>query len=648
MFDLATYAPLMLAIGVLLLQFHVFGSGSRYGRAFAAVTCILGLLRYLYWRILYSLPIHERPIERIWTWSFLAVECGAVLSSIFVHLFLARHIDRSAIADERQRSPLLDAPVDVFIVTYNESRAILERTLIGATAIDHRDLRVWVLDDGGRPWVKDLAAIYGAEYRCRVKGKHAKAGNVNNGLRHALTIGRKPEFILLLDADFIASGRILKRTLGLFEEEDVGIVQTPQHFFNQDPVQRNLVCASAWPDEQRFFFNTLMPSKDAWGVAFCCGTSAVLRVRALEANGGMATETVTEDMLTSLQMAERGYRTIFLNEPLSLGLAPESLAEYLSQRSRWCLGAMQQVYTRWSFCGSARISFMNRIAFLDTVLYWVAGAPFRLMVLCAPMVYWLTGATAIRADLPDLLYWMAPMLAANALFMHFYSGNRVLPVITDVTQLLSSFVICRTVATALLRPFGHPFKVTAKGLAKHDVTVHWSLLWRFLAIAALTILGILLQSSTYRMQHGTPGYALAMLWSVFNIAVLLLACVGCVELPQRRQDERFRLSEEALLTTDTGAEIGCRLVDLSLSGAQLRVDATFSGAIAAVRMDHGRITARCEQVRLDQSTLTVRFVLDPALRRELILKLFTGRYDNSVETISATKVFRALAKTLTA
>jgi hypothetical protein len=79
------------------------------------------------------------------------------------------------------------------------------------------------------------------------------------GLRHALTSGRRPEFILLLDADFIVSGKILKRTLGLFEEDDVGIVQTPQHFFNQDPVQRNLVCASAWPDEQRFFFNTPRP-----------------------------------------------------------------------------------------------------------------------------------------------------------------------------------------------------------------------------------------------------------------------------------------------------------------------------------------------------------------------------------------------------
>ena len=107
----------------------------------------------------------------------------------------------------------------------------------------------------------------------------------------------------------------------------------------------------------------------------------------------------------------------------------------------------------------------------------------------------------------------------------------MLPVITDVTQLLSSVVICRTVATGLVRPFGHPFKVTAKGLAKHSVTVHWSLLWTFFSLASLTLTGMLLQSSSYRLQHGTPGYALAMLWSIFNVAILLLACVGCIELP---------------------------------------------------------------------------------------------------------------------
>jgi cellulose synthase (UDP-forming) len=155
----------------------------------------------------------------------------------------------------------------IFIATYNEPASVLERTNGGAMAIDHPDLRVFVLDDGARDFVRDLAQELGAHYVFRVKGQHAKAGNVNNGLARALSTGRQPAFILLLDADFVPS---VKRTLGLFAEPDVGIVQTPQHFFNTDPIQTNLLCASVWPDEQRFFFEILMPAKDAWGAAFCC------------------------------------------------------------------------------------------------------------------------------------------------------------------------------------------------------------------------------------------------------------------------------------------------------------------------------------------------------------------------------------------
>ena len=46
--------------------------------------------------------------------------------------------------------------VDVFICTYNEEQAILERTIIGALSLDYPRYRVWVLDDGRRPWLQTL------------------------------------------------------------------------------------------------------------------------------------------------------------------------------------------------------------------------------------------------------------------------------------------------------------------------------------------------------------------------------------------------------------------------------------------------------------------------------------------------------------
>jgi len=80
-----------------------------------------------------------------------------------------------------------------------------------------------------------------------------------------------------------------------------------------------------------------MPSKDAWGLAFCCGTSSVIRFSALCEIGDSPTDSVTEDFLLTVRFRERGYKTLYLNEKLSVGLAPEGINEYATQRTRWCL-----------------------------------------------------------------------------------------------------------------------------------------------------------------------------------------------------------------------------------------------------------------------------------------------------------------------
>ncbi len=653
------YAVLLLTIGSFVVLFETLGRQSKSARVTAAIACMVLTLRYLYWRLRYTAPIHGNALQHAYADVFLTCEVATLCSSLMVYFFMSRTVDRSAQADLHGQSPLRHAATDVFIASYNENRDILERTIIGALALHHPDLRVWLLDDGARPWARELAESLGVMYVSRVKGKHAKAGNINNAMQHALATGRRPEFLLLLDADFIPHRHLLQRVLGLFDTPDVGIVQTPQHFFNPDPVQSNLLCSSVWPDEQRFFFNSLLPAKDAWGAAFCCGTSAVFRVEAFVKAGGMATETVTEDMLTTFKFEEYGFRTIFLNERLSLGLAPESLLEFMAQRSRWCLGAIQQIFTPWSFFGR-RLSWINRVAFFDTVLYWCCGAAFKLMLLSAPMLYWFTGTTVLHAAGSDLLAWAGPMIVANMMFMGYLTGNRVLPIMTDVTQLLTAFVICRTVLTALVRPFGRAFRVTAKGLSTSGITVQWGLLWKFAALSALTLLGLFTHIARFNASHGTQGYATNLFWSLINAGVLALAGAACIELPHRRRDERFDTYELATLRIGSDG-VPCRLKDISLGGALLEWQPSTPGDQAAdareeppwarlavsadlvLRTPDGDVTLPCTPVQHQGQRLTVRFHQADWIRHTLIRKLFTGDYHQEIETISLPKVFGRLA-----
>ncbi len=694
MLDLDSLAPLLVTIGLFLLLAALGGGAqSGPGRVVAAALCIVLAFRYVWWHATDGMPKGQGVAEQAWAWTFFFFEAMAILSASTVYVFMARTKDRSAEADRHMASPLRAAPVDVFIATYNESADILERTIIGAMGIDHPDLRVFVLDDGARPWVRDLASELGAHHVQRAERLHAKAGNVNNGLRHALATGRRPEFILLLDADFIPSRQILRRTLGLFDDTEVGIVQTPQHFFNPDPVQSNLLCTKVWPDEQRFFFDVLMPCKDAWGVAFCCGTSAVFRVAALEATGGLATETVTEDMLTSFKMEEYGYRTIYLNEPLSIGLAPEGLGEYISQRCRWALGAIQQIYTRWSVLGPARLRSISRFSSLDGTLYWLFSFPFKLIMITAPMIYWWTGAAVVVTE--DLLTWLGPYAAATVMFMGLYTRNRVLPIMTDVTQLLSAMAITQTTITGLVKPWGHPFKVTAKGTSSESITIHWGYLLPFAVVILGTLTGILVNLSSYADINGANGYVVNLFWSIYNIVFLTLVVAVCVELPRRRRDERFELDEVAVIRWSNGQESRCIVRDISLGGAWLealapdrreryaatrkpvRISPTtlrYSDIDAKSRqgqkvepvsdsagsetglarregglllLDAGAIVVPFEPLRhIGPAEFAVRFEPTTEVRRALIRKLFSGAHRNKIEEVSVPRVILAMGRKL--
>ena len=215
------------------------------------------------------------------------------------------------------------------------------------------------------------------------------------------------------------------------------------------------------------------------------------------------------------------------------------MQEYIKQRSRWCLGSIQQIYTRWSFFGAARIGLVSRLSCLDAASYWMFTFPFKLMLITAPLVFWWTGTAVVNADAQDIVYWLAPSVAASLIFLHMYGGNRVMPVMTDVSQLLSAFAIVSTVAVGLAKPWGHPFNVTAKGRSTNGFTFHWGIAAPFLFMVVATLLGMLVNLSPYSPVKSAPGYTLNIIWSVVSVAVLLLTIHICIEPPKRRRDERF-------------------------------------------------------------------------------------------------------------
>jgi cellulose synthase (UDP-forming) len=635
-------SPGLIAFGLFLAIIPWLRLESTVARSALAIVSGLLMLHYWAWRATQTLPPAGLTADFAAGALFLAIETAALLAGALSLLFLSRTRQRSAEAEASKRWIDARAPlVDVFICTYNEEAAILERTIIGATGMRYPNYRVWVLDDGRRSWLQQLAERLGCHYLTRPNNKHAKAGNINHALLHVASLRDQPEFISILDADFVPTPDFLNRAMALFHDRTVGVVQTPQHFINPDPIQANLATTDVWPDEQRFFFDIVMPSKDAWDAAFCCGTSSVIRFSSLVEIGGFPTDSVTEDYLVTLRLKEIGARTVYLNERLTIGLAPEGLKEYITQRGRWCLGFMQIFRGRSGpFSSRSRLGFLDRLSLFEAFMSWSAVYIGKLFGLLIPPMYLLFGIRAVYSDLYELLRYFLPFYVWHSLTIAWISRGRSLAIMADVAQLIALPAVCKAIFAGLLKPKGHKFKVTAKGGDRDRRFVEWPLLRFHGTMLALTLAGIV-YAFVLHLQGDNIAYGgLALAWSLYNAFILMIVCFVCIEQPRRRKAERFERDESVLVTVDGAARLA-RLRDISLTGARFSVDSPPARGTRVQCSIMGQVMTGTVARTLNDG-FAVRFDESLDARVRMVRAFYAGDYVDAFEGVRALPVGRAI------
>jgi len=642
--DWSPIAPALMAAGFLCLLLPWANRENTWMRSGLIAGSLILMWNYLIWRVTQTLP-QFGSVDWLFGIVFLAVELLVGIGTTITWSLLSRSSSRSASVAANTPWLMQTRPlVDVLICTYNEDRAILERTIIGAMGMNYPNFRVWVLDDGRRSWLRDLCAQKGCQYLTRPDNSHAKAGNINHAIGHLARLPSPPEFIAVLDADFVPFFNFVSRALSLFKDTAVGIVQTPQHFFNPDPIQSNLAISEVFPDEQRFFFDIIMPSKDAWDLAFCCGTSSIIRFSALIEIGGFPTDSVTEDFLLTVRLRERGYTTVYLNEKLSVGLAPEGINEYATQRTRWCLGLVQICRGPsgpFRFGNGLPLAF--RISLIETFLYWGTSFLFRMLCLSAPALYFLFNVRMVQADLSDAIAHFAPMVLVQMAVTTWLGGGRMLPLISDVYQMLIAPEIITVVAFALVRPKGHAFKVTAKGIHHAGLTIQWRLLFRFLALASITILGL---AKVFVFDHSDlieDGGALNLFWAWYNLVVLTICCLVCIEQPRRRVDERFSTREKVVIKIG-GLRRVCDVTDISAGGMRLAGEIPDPvGSPATLIM--GDVESPVVIARKGTNEFAVSLIGDEA-REAMTRRVYSERYGKPLDEIRLSQVVSGILQRL--
>lgn len=293
-------------------------------------------------------------------------------------LFDTAAIRENALDDDPTRWPLLidEKPVsiDVFITVYGEPLETIERT--ARAAVKMRGAHTtWILDDGRSDEVRDMAAEVGARYVRRLSSNGAKAGNVN----HALSISNG-DFYVILDADFVPQPDFLYETVPFFVDPAVAFVQTPQAYGNL----HTLISRGA-AYMQQIFYRFVQPGRNSFNAAFSVGTNVIFRRTAIDDIGGMHTDSKSEDVWTSYELHQAGWKSVYIPVTLAIGDAPETIEDYSKQQLRWATGGFEILLKANPLNPRRRLTPDQRVQYFVTATHYLVGIVPLLLLLVPPM-----------------------------------------------------------------------------------------------------------------------------------------------------------------------------------------------------------------------------------------------------------------------
>ncbi|MFO0705872.1 MAG: glycosyltransferase [Nitrospira sp.] len=553
--------PATVAIcGGALLTMAVLSGRLESRRLVLGISMIL-YFRYMVWRGAYTLPTDTLASILVGGTIYAAEIYGLLQYGFFTF--------QAWSPTERTSPPVTAFPtVAIFVTVFDEPLDILKRTLVASRHQDYPEDRftVCVLDDGGREEVRVLADSLGCRYLCRPdRPKHAKAGNLNYAFRQT-----DHEYVAVFDVDHVPVRSFLKATIGFFAEPKVAFVQTAHHFYNPDIFQRNLRLEQELQNEQALFFRVLQAGRDTHGSAFFAGSGAIFRRRALEAIGGFQTQTVSEDLHTSLVLHAHGYESRYLNKVLSVGLMPDSFDGYLKQRTRWAIGSIQTLLQDNPFT-TRGLSLSQRIDYVGSIFYFFFGLP-RVICLVAPLATLFFGLSILHANVWELCLNFFSFYLGSAIAMRPISRGTRNAFWSDVYEIAMCFAVSRAVLTTLLRPRKErPFEVTPKGqLIAQGPRRALARVWPHAIVFVLLAAGAVIGFWQWSQGRTIPGFGVSLFWACANLFLLSVAMLVANEQLQVRR--AFRLPHAVTVTLRAGNQsYAATTLDMSEHGMAVKL-----------------------------------------------------------------------------
>ena len=288
------------------------------------------------------------------------------------------------------------------------------------------------------------------------------------------------------------------------------------------------------------------------------------------------------------------------------------------------------------------LRFVDRIILIETFLHWSASHAHRLFGLSVPIAFMLFGLQAMRASAADALWYFAPFFVFQVGGLGWLSEWRCLPILGDLSGLLAATDILKSVYRGLTKPMGQKFQVTAKGGDRSKRFIQTPMLTTFLGFLTLTVLSIWVNFLSDPARDLQAASLFALFWSWYNMVVLVLACIVCIEQPRLRRSERFAAKGEAQLIVDGRAQ-AFAFKDISTGGVGLRGRCPLAvGDSATMLIGEISVVAKVVRVQKDEFALAVEDNFET--RASMVRAVYSGRFDVGVAHIEPGRVASGLAR----
>lgn len=319
-------------------------------------------------------------------WAFMIVATALTILKTLIVSSLAirsRRSDDTALISGTSSAESLP-PVSVLIAAYNEEKVIRQTLLAVLKTAYSGPMEVVVVDDGSKDKTAEIVAQM-AQDDDRIR----LIQQVNQGKAEALRTGLRAishEIMVSLDADTQFTPDTIGALVRPFSDPLVGAVSGRARVGNLLTLFaqfQSLEYTCGFNLDRRAYHQlnciTVVP-----------GAVSAFKVSAIEAAGGISTETLAEDTDLTLSLHKCGFKICYTSRAVAWTEAPESMKAFAKQRFRWAYGTLQCLWKHREMLFDHKYKalgwFSLPSAWFFNILLVATGSIIDLILLCSLLV----------------------------------------------------------------------------------------------------------------------------------------------------------------------------------------------------------------------------------------------------------------------